>query len=361
LGAALSKWLGSGDYTLSQNSIVTRASSSVPDMHRTNQSIVVRHREFLGQISGSTAFQIQDSYTINPGLVHSFPWLSSIASSFQEYNIKGMVYHYVPTSGTAVPSTSAALGSVMFQTSYRSNDNPPTSKSEMLNEFWANETVPYETLAHPIECDPKENPFAIHYIRTGDIPSGEVLMYDIGTTYVATAGMQSASVIGDVWVTYEIEFKKPIVNSNVTSLGGYYARTFTGATTSDFFSTPAAEIGNLDIRTSSAPTGRIMTFNHCPVGDYIVQLVVPAATSFTGNAFWTTSMILVNCSKFVYDGVSQEQITDASSVTALNLMSITVGIRITSDVLASITFPTLTATGSVGRVSLVVYYIGPSQ
>lgn len=217
LGAALSRWLGSGDYTVRSNTIL-RASTGIPAMHKTDQSISVRHKEFVGQISGSTGFTVGKVLTLNPGNAAVFPWLSRIASQYQEYKFKGLVFHYIPTSGTAVSSVSAALGSVMMQTSYRSNDSPPVSKQELLNEYWASEAVPYESFVHPIECDIKQNPFSVRYVRNGPVPTGDsTLLYDHGVTFIATNGQQSFDIVGDLWVTYDVELTKPIVNSNVTS------------------------------------------------------------------------------------------------------------------------------------------------
>ena len=226
LGAAISRWLGSGDYSVSQNSIVAKASNSIPSMHKTGQSIVVRHKEFLCEVVSASNFTVQRSFTLNPGLVGTFPWLSRLASSYQEYHIRGMVFHYVPTSGSAVSSSNNALGSVLLSTSYRSNDSPPGSKVEMLNEYWACESVPSETFAHPIECSPAENPYNIHYVRSGPVPSGDnQLLYDIGTTHLCVSGCQAAgNVLGDLWVTYEVEFKKPIMDSNVTQAAGWGAQ-----------------------------------------------------------------------------------------------------------------------------------------
>lgn len=223
LAGALSRWMGAGDYSINTNSVVQkslRAASSIPSMHADAQSIVVRHKEYLGEIRSSQTFSVQQSYPLNPGVETTFPWLSGIASSFQEYKIRGLVFHYIPTSGSAVSSTNAALGSVMLQTSYRSTDSLPGSKVEMLNEYCSNEVVPCDTMAHPVECDPKENPFNVQYVRTGPVPTGDSqLIYDLGVTHVAVAGSQSPTpvVLGDLWVSYEIELKKPLVSSNVTS------------------------------------------------------------------------------------------------------------------------------------------------
>jgi hypothetical protein len=220
LGAALSKWLGSGDYQVSSNSMVSamKASGSIPMMHKNDQTVIVRHKEFIGEIKSSIDYQVQYALELNPGVGSTFPWLSNIARNYQEYRFKGVVFHYVPTSGSAVASTNNALGSIMMQTSYRATDTPPDSKRELLNEYWSTETAPFETTAHPIECNPAENPFNVQYVRQTDIPSGDnLLLYDLGRTYIATSGQQVDGVtLGDLWVTYEVELKKPTLYSNVT-------------------------------------------------------------------------------------------------------------------------------------------------
>ncbi len=222
LGAAISKWLGSGDYEIAKNTVVQRslvAGSTIPDMHKSDQSVIIRHREYITPVLSSMSFSIQSQYDINPGNSTLFPWLSTVAAAFQEYKIRGMVYHYVPTSGSAVASTNAALGSVMLQTTYRSSDSQPINKIEMLNEYNANESVPCDAFCHPVECDPKENPFNIQYVRSLPLANAEdKLLYDLGTTNLAVSGCQTTgNPIGDLWVTYEIELKKPLVTSNVTT------------------------------------------------------------------------------------------------------------------------------------------------
>lgn len=238
LGAALSKWLGSGDYTVSSNSLVTKASSGIPMMHKTGQSITIRHRELVTQVLGQTAFNVQGGYPINPGCSQTFPWLATIARSFEEYEFKGLVFHYIPTSGNTVAGTNPALGSVMLQSTYRASDGLPASKSEMMNEYYGCESVPSETFCHPVECDPKENPFNIKYVRSGNVPAGDsILLYDVGTTFLAASGMQSASpvVLGDLWVTYDVVLRKPVVHSNVT-VSNFYSASFNSASLSSLFS-----------------------------------------------------------------------------------------------------------------------------
>lgn len=220
----MSRWLGYGDYKVASNSLISSASNNIPFMHNAGQSVTVRHRECLGPINGSIDFAIQYVLALNPGVKSTFPWLSGLATNFQEYEWKGLIFHYIPTSGSAISSTSAALGSIVAVTNYRLTDAPPTSKVDMLNDYWSGEVVPNQTLIHPIECSPKENPFLIHYVRSGAV-SSELHLYDLGVTYFATQGQQSNYVLGDLYVTYEVVLRKPIatISTISSSFVDYYA------------------------------------------------------------------------------------------------------------------------------------------
>lgn len=295
LGAALSKWMGFGDYIVKENSVVKRASTGIPMMHKEGQSVVLRHREFIAQVRGSQGFAVQDSFQLNPGNVKTFPWLSSIASSFQEYKFRGLVFHYIPSSGSAVASTNAALGTVMLQTSYRSNDTAPTSKSELLNEYWSGESVPNDTFAHPVECDPAENPFNVQYVRSDEVPTNDSqLLYDLGVTHLCVAGQQADGyTLGDLWVTYEVELKKPIVASNVTSQYQITSTQWTSPTATAIFAGASIERGNL-LLTGSA-TGSTLTLGRGARGRFLCSIVLLSTSGLTCT--WSPTVTLTNATK----------------------------------------------------------------
>jgi hypothetical protein len=287
LGALASKWLGFGDYKVSQNSVL-RTSVGVPAMHNTSQSILVRHKEYIGPVTSSPGFNVLYQLPLNPGLPGSFPWLSGVAARYQEYAIKGMVFHYVPASGNAISSTNPALGTVMIQTSYRASDSAPVSKVEMLNEYCASEAVPSEAFIHPIECDPKENPFNIHYVRATTPPVGEPLMsYDLGKTFIATQGQQAGGyTLGDIWVTYEIELKKPVITTDISTPSyGYLSGTVQSFT--DVFHATTSTSGPLAITAS----GNSITIPP-QTGDVII--VIYFAGSNMSTMTWTGAASLTN-------------------------------------------------------------------
>jgi len=359
LGANISKWLGSGDYEVTQNSIVTNAqrmSGTVPDMHKSNQSIIVRHKEFVTTVNSSQAFQVQGSYEINPGNVVLFPWLAGVAARFQEYKIRGMVYHYVPTSGAAVSSTNAALGSVMLQTSYRASDSPPTSKIEILNEYNSNESVPCEPFCHPIECDPKENPFNIQYVRSVETTATEdKLLYDLGTTHVAVQGCQTTgNPIGDLWVTYEIELKKPIVASNITSPFATYGLNVTGSSLASYLDGTKVTTGTLPITTA----GTTVSFPKGRVGSYQLTLILRGTYTVLSTTSATT---LTNCTAFNGPSGSPSVTTaKGGSTDAMSNPMFVMWVQVIDpSAQASIVLPAYTATGTHTGAALTVSLYTP--
>jgi len=355
LGGALSKWLGSGDYTVGTNSIVRqmKSSQSIPMMHNDGQSITVRHKEYLGEIPGTTGYTVFDSFGLNPGNSRTFPWLSRLASNFQEYKFKGVVFHYIPTSGNAVAGTGAPLGSVMIQTSYRSTDTAPTSKLEMLNEYNSSEAVPSETFAHPVECDPKENPFNVQYVRNGAVPDGDsTMMYDLGTTYVATSGQAGTTVLGDLWVTYEVELKKPLLNSNVTSDGKSGYLTFnTAPTTGSFFTGTPVVGGNVAV----AATGKTITMPRGSVGDWILLIELRSNTGTITT--WTPgSFTLTNCVARAYNLSSSIQTVSPTlaGTGTLNRVLLAIGLRVTDQLLAPTIATTASFTGTAEQANITL-------
>ena len=356
LGAAISKWLGSGDYSVGSNTIVKsslKAASSIPMMHNNGQSVTVRHREYLGEIRSAETYTVRDSFELNPGNSRTFPWLSSIAVNFQEYSFKGIVFHYVPTSGTAVSGSSPSLGSVMLQTSYRVTDSAPASKVEMLNEYCSNEVVPSEPMAHPIECDPKENPFNVMYVRSGDVPPGDAkLMYDLGVTHVAVTGQlpPGNNVLGDLWVTYEVELKKPIVHSNVTApykSGSALVTTIGGPAA--IFTGTTQFTGNLSLGLS----GNTVTLPKGSQGKWLFVLRFTASVS----AWTMAAPTLTNCTLTRYAAGGTTFVTQGLSGTAPSLTSpiVVFAIMVTDpSVVPQIVYSAPTITGTLINSQLIV-------
>lgn len=211
-GELIENITGFGDYRLHSNTIM-KGGMSPPQVVNSMKrgGYIVRHREYICDVSPSVAFTMQ-TFALNPGLQSSFPWLSQMANSFEEYKWRGLLFEFKSMSSDAVfsASSSSALGTVVMATQYNSLAPPFSDKRTMENYEFANSSKPSVSFIHPVECEPGVTPITPQYIRGGNTFQGDQRLYDLGEFCLATVGFQSADtgVIGELWATYEIEFFK---------------------------------------------------------------------------------------------------------------------------------------------------------
>jgi len=214
-GKLISTITGYGDYKVNHNSVIQ--GNSVPTFRNGGHGMRVCHREFLANITGSVEFSKRE-FSINPGLFGTFPWLSYLANQFEEYELDGLVFEYRPSSGSAISSTSSALGVVILATDYDAANPGFTTKQQMESYEFSTSTVPFNGCMHPVECKRGLNVLNNLYLRNMTNPSGtDIRMYDMGNFTIATEGMQSEYVVGELWVSYDVKFSKPRIPSSSQS------------------------------------------------------------------------------------------------------------------------------------------------
>lgn len=231
-----------------------------PDVVNTKmKNVIIRHREYLGDVvTGSVAgvFTL-NSYTINPGLPECFPWLSQVATSFQQYKLRGMLFEFKSTSADALNSTNTALGTVIMATQYDSTEPDFTTKAAMENHEYSSSARQSSSMLHPIECARSENVLSELYVRNGsETGTSDPRFMDFGKFQIATVGQQGSSVnIGELWVSYEIELLKPCLQnpggaSSLLQTG--HLRCLSGATATNPFGTNPSILGNLGLSVGGA-------------------------------------------------------------------------------------------------------------
>jgi hypothetical protein len=274
-GAWVSKLIGSGDYEVKSNSIYSKGHAGVPTFANSGRTVRIQHREYLGDITGSTAFSNR-SYALNPGSSNTFPWLAAVASNYQQYKFHGLVFCFNSMSADALNSVNTALGTVIMATQYNVNRDDFASKLEMEGYEFSCSTRPSQCLMHPVECAVGETPIEQMYIRSGEVPSGEDRrLYDHGNFQVATTGMQAAANIGELWVTYDVELYKPRVPPG-GSVAGQFTRIENGPyTNTDVLgSIQTVPKGNLGITVVSNGTyyNRIFFPSNLTTGKFFVSV-----------------------------------------------------------------------------------------
>lgn len=224
---------GFGDYKVSKNTLLSGGQIPQVANFKTNGGIMVTHAEYLGDLVSSTGFVI-NTYPVNPGMSSFLVWLSGIAASFEEYDLHGMVVIFKSTSSNAIFSSasSTALGTVIIATQYDPLDEVFPNKLQMLNYQYATSANPSSDIIHPIECANSQTTIPHRYVRSEPVPVGaDIRLYDWGRLCIATTGMQVAGgVIGEIWISYQVELFKPKLPVGLLSSDAYYAHyTIAGA------------------------------------------------------------------------------------------------------------------------------------
>lgn len=172
----------------------------------------VSHREYLTDIYGSTTFAVDTAININPGFASSFPWLSAIASRYETYRFNRLSFCFETTSATT------AVGSVILAVDYDASDSIPVTKAQMLSYKGAVRASPWEMVS--FHCDPADLTKRLNnFTRLGAVPSGaDIKMYDTGVLYVGVAGNAAATVIGELYVDYDVTLSTPQLETDYLSL-----------------------------------------------------------------------------------------------------------------------------------------------
>lgn len=225
LGTGIGSIFGSGDYEIvggpSKYNVLMNG-AQIPQFSSTKASNIVCHREYLGDINASTAFT-NLSYQLNPGLAATFPWLSAVAQNYQEYRFHGLIFEFRSLLTDFVPSGSP--GVVVMATNYNSDSPPFSTKQEMENSEYAVSVKPTVNLIHGVECATNQTVLPQLYVRTGAPTVGvDLKTTDLGRFQLATQRNPVGVTLGELWVSYCVEFFKPILPVDVgPGVGSFHA------------------------------------------------------------------------------------------------------------------------------------------
>lgn len=164
----------------------------------------VSHREFIGNVTGSVAFALSNTFAINPALAASFPWLSTMAQSWQRYRFRYLRFKYLTRTGTATP------GSVMLAMDPDAADANPATEV-ILSTYWCKESACYveelclEIPSHLLAPARGE----MHFTRTAALAANlDIKTYDVGNFFVGTVDGTAVNW-GKLWVEYQIDLMTP--------------------------------------------------------------------------------------------------------------------------------------------------------
>jgi hypothetical protein len=247
-----------------------------PYIYKGGDTFTISHREFLGNVvsSGST-FNIENFLTVQPGDPACFPWLAPLAGRFEQYRLKSLVAHYIPT----VPSSTA--GSVMLAFDKNAARSTPATKLQLLeyqdsskSSVWTENSLvvkgPWPKL-YTLLGNNYSTPFNPANSANNTTMAGfnnvDIKTYAAGVLWVASEGV-SAGTVGEVFLEYELELIRPGVFSNA-----YVNTTIEGPpkSTTVMFGTGTAY--NMFGSSHASVTGdNVVVFDELPAGSFCAFL-----------------------------------------------------------------------------------------
>lgn len=172
-------------------------------------SFIVRHREFIGDVVASPIAGLfySTSYAVNPGQPGTFPWLSSIAQNFESYAFRSLSFDFE----SAVATTDG--GVVLIAADYDVNDVSPGNKQQMMSYHGAVRSNIWSHCSFRSDSSDRNVLSAKRFVRVGSQPvNSDPKTYDVANLFIATQGCTAALSVGELYVTYEIEFWTPQSN-----------------------------------------------------------------------------------------------------------------------------------------------------
>lgn len=315
--------------------------------------MVITHREYIRDISPSDAFT-ELEFPINPGLAQTFPWLSQLAESYEEYKIYACIFEFKSLCSDTVitaAGTSMGMGSVTMATNYNPNNDPFVDKRTMENYEGASSRKPSQSNVHIINV--KKGSTAVpglRWVRTGGIKANEdKRLYDIGTFSIATQGQSvSEGTIGELWVAYRIEFFKPKYSGSIGS--NLRVDHYAYAVPTDFANFDVPALFGPGVTANTAPKGLVGagtylsastaagldTLNFLPEHQGMSFLI---CITYDGNAAAASSQIIV---------IAQTNITSVNNFRSYTNPSVRSNDAITTDIVVYMATVTINQTDANG-------------
>jgi len=186
-----------------------------PKISASRDNCRITHRELVASIVGSADFTVDHEFSINPGLSASFPWLSSMAQSWQRYRFHKLRYCFFTRTGTTTP------GSFMMAPDYNPADTAPVSEQIASSFEDVSEDAPWKNILCDLKTSRLHGTQKELTIRTGPLTEDlDIKTYDAGKLFAITID-GTAVPWGKLWVEYDVEFFIPqLPPSGVNQLMG---------------------------------------------------------------------------------------------------------------------------------------------
>lgn len=196
---------------ISEKRVVPSTSTRQTSSSRIDSRFRTGHRkEFITSVIGSTTdFSVQKSIVLNAGSTSISNWLSGLAMLYESYKFHWLRLVYVnrcssTTAGFVALSPDSNPHDPPPQTDFEAFQNEKTKSSASWDEFHIDLTKEMLSKRKSYFCR-----------KNDTFPQGaDIDLYDVGNIHLIVGGQQSTSVIGQLWIEYDVEFYTPEYANN---------------------------------------------------------------------------------------------------------------------------------------------------
>jgi len=168
--------------------------------------------ETLGAVTSSIDFQTK-TYSWNPGVAATFPWLSKEAAQWEKYVFMQSKIVYIPQVTEFSPN---GVGSLVMSFDSNASDGPPNGLLQALDTQPRSYDLPCKQIILNIPPKIMNTHTDGFYIRRGNNPPNtDIKTYDCGNLFVSTVGQASlGGVLGILSVQYTVDFMIPVLEND---------------------------------------------------------------------------------------------------------------------------------------------------
>jgi len=193
-----------------QRAVNNASTSFVRKPYARRRQIRLRECEYINEFSSSgTSINTHFDQLINPCNSSVFPYLSTIANSFEQYIIHKLKFYVKTEATTSTP------GSVMLVCNYDPSASAFTTKQQIMEYEGAVRGAPWQSSVE-YTYRPKNALNRKMFNLYGSLPSSvSVNDYYAGRMQMFSTNVTTGLIVGELYVEYDISLMEPVNSANM--------------------------------------------------------------------------------------------------------------------------------------------------
>jgi len=160
-------------------------------------------RTSLTSVSSISSFSLIDTFSVNPGLRGTFPWLSTIAANYDQYCLNSLSLEYV----NAAPAT--RQGFIYMVPDYDVYDGAPSTPQGAMNQMGSKSMPVWTSGSISLVMGAAMSVGPRRFIRQA-ASSRDQSLTDVAKIHVFYSDLTSTDALpGQLWINYDVTLFAP--------------------------------------------------------------------------------------------------------------------------------------------------------